>query len=62
MPRLQVFFWTIVALLIFILVVADNLQKGVTTLPDPGSGLVALMGISHGAYLGNKFSDDPNKA
>ncbi|MDV3244290.1 MAG: hypothetical protein LYZ66_03830 [Nitrososphaerales archaeon] len=61
-PKLQVFFWTLVTLLIYVLVVANNLQTGVAVLPDPGSGLVALMGISHGAYLGNKFSDDPKKA
>jgi hypothetical protein len=60
-PKLQVFFWTLVALLIYILVAAHNFQTGVASLPDPGSGLVALMGISHGAYLGNKFSDIPRE-
>jgi hypothetical protein len=58
-PKLQVLFWTLVAILIYVLVVAGNFQSGTATLPDPGSGLVVLMGISHGAYLGNKLSDDP---
>lgn len=61
LPKLQVFFWTIVAILIYVVIVWNNFSSGTAALPDPGSGLVALMGISHGAYLGNKFSDTPKE-
>ncbi|MDE1854056.1 MAG: hypothetical protein KGI38_09995 [Thaumarchaeota archaeon] len=61
-PKLQVLFWTAVAILIYVIVAANNFQSGSNSLPDPGSGLVILMGISHGAYLGNKLSDDPFEA
>jgi hypothetical protein len=62
LPKLQMFFWTIVAVLIYVVIIANYFQVGNASLPDPGTGLVALMGISHGAYLGNKFSDNPQES
>lgn len=61
LPKLQMFFWTIVAILIYLVIIGSNFSSGKAALPDPGTGLVALMGISHGAYLGNKFSDTPKE-
>ncbi len=55
LPRTQMFVWTIISLCVFFfklyqLLTADNLQF----LPDIPTGLVVLMGVSHGAYLGTK--------
>lgn len=61
LPKLQMFFWTIVAILIYLVIIGSNFSSGTPKLPDPGTGLVALMGISHGAYLGHKFSDAPKE-
>jgi len=57
--KLQMLTWTIVALIIYVIVVANNLANNKPELPDIGSGLLILMGISHSAYLGNKVADKP---
>lgn len=57
--KLQMFTWTIVTLVIYVIVAAGNLLNNQPELPDIGSGLLVLMGISHGAYLGNKITDKP---
>lgn len=57
--KLQMFTWTIVTLTIYVVVVASNLANNRPQLPDIGSGLLVLMGISHSAYLGNKIPDKP---
>jgi len=57
--KLQMFVWTLVAIAIFSSIVAWNLLNNTPGLPDVGQELVALMGVSHGAYLGNKVADKP---
>ena len=59
--KLQMFAWTIIALIIYVVIVASNLANNQPQLPDIGSGLLVLMGISHSAYLGNKIPDNPAK-
>lgn len=50
LPRTQMFIWTVISLGTF----AVLLIKSPTELPEIKSGLVTLMGISNGAYLGAK--------
>jgi len=57
--KLQMFAWTIVSLTIFIVIVALNIMNNKPELPDIGSGLLVLMGVSHSAYIGNKIADKP---
>jgi len=57
--KLQMFMWTIVTLTIYVIVVASYLANNRPELPDIGSGLLVLMGISHSAYIGNKVADKP---
>jgi len=57
--KLQMFMWTIVTLTIYMIVFASYLANNRPELPDIGSGLLVLMGISHSAYLGNKVADKP---
>jgi len=54
LPRTQMFAWTIVSLLAFIILLVKTFVDGKPSLPDIPIGLVALMGVSHGAYLGTK--------
>lgn len=58
-PKMQMMAWTIVTLLIFLYLVLSNIYNNNPVLPDVESGLVGLMGISHGAYNANKISDNP---
>jgi hypothetical protein len=51
--RLQMFIWTLVLGVIFIVTVATTLS-----MPDFGNELLALMGISSGTYLGFKFPEN----
>jgi len=60
--KFQMLLWTIVTLLIFAIVAANNLANNKPELPDIGSGLLVLMGISHSAYLGNKVADKPKQS
>jgi hypothetical protein len=55
--KMQAFTWNLVTILIFLIMVANNFATVNASLPDPGLGLVALMGISNGAYVGNKIPD-----
>lgn len=54
LPRTQMFAWTVVIILGFIFVVVKSFKAGQPELPDIPPSLAALMGISHGAYLGAK--------
>jgi hypothetical protein len=56
LPRTQMFIWTIVSLGVFTVMLIENYSGGnlKATLPYITSGLVALMGLSNGAYLGAK--------
>jgi hypothetical protein len=57
--KLQMFAWTLVSLIIYVAIVAVNLSTNNPVLPDIGSGLLVLMGISHASYIGNKIADSP---
>ncbi len=54
LPRTQMFIWTVISLLVFSAMLIKTITDGNPLLPDIPSGLVALMGLSHGAYLGTK--------
>ena len=62
LAKLQMLSWTIVSLAIFVYVVFQNMSSRTPTLPDVGPTLLTLMGISHGAYLVNKNSDNASNA
>lgn len=57
--KLQMTAWTLVSLMIYVVLVAINLSGNKPELPDVGSGLLTLMGISHGVYIGDKSRDKP---
>lgn len=57
--KLQMTAWTLVSLMIYVVVVAINFSSNKPELPDIGSGLLTLMGISHGVYVGDKLRDKP---
>jgi hypothetical protein len=54
LPRTQMFVWTMVSLAAFTVMLIKNYSSGNPILPDITPGLVALMGLSNGAYLGAK--------
>lgn len=61
MPRLQMFFFTIIVAIVYCvdiyrLVSEGNLSKSIS-LPAINEGMVTLMGISNAAYLGGKSID-----
>ncbi len=53
LPRTQMFIWTIISLSTFAIQLVGSFSE-TPELPDIKNGLVALMGISNGAYLGAK--------
>jgi hypothetical protein len=55
--KLQMFAWTLAVIAIFAIIVVGNVLSNKIELPDIGVDLLALMGISHGAYIGNKIAD-----
>jgi len=57
----QVMAWTLVALGIYVTLAASNIWHGIHELPDVGSGLLVLMGVSHGACVANKAADSPRR-
>jgi hypothetical protein len=52
LPRTQMFVWTLISLCVFFFLLCQSLAT--KKLPDIPSGLVVLMGVSQGAYLGSK--------
>ncbi len=54
LPRTQMFAWTIIIALGYVMVLVESFIEGKPTLPNVPMSLAALMGISHGAYLGAK--------
>lgn len=54
LPRTQMFAWTLVIALGFAVVLIENFYSDNPKLPDVPLSLAAMMGISHGAYLGAK--------
>ena len=59
LPRTQMFVWTIIILVGYLSVLVEHYQQGLPSLPNIPEGLIALMGISHGAYLGTKATEQP---
>jgi hypothetical protein len=57
LPRTQMFIWTIVILVTYIYIFLHHYYSGNPSLPDVDSGLLILMGVSNGAYLGVKATD-----
>jgi hypothetical protein len=57
--KLQHIAWTIVTVLVYIIAVGAALNSRATSLPDVGSGLPLLMGISASGYIANKITDPP---
>lgn len=53
LPRTQMFIWTIISLLAFVFLLIKSFYT-TPALPDIPEGLIVLMGLSHGAYLGSK--------
>ncbi len=60
LPRTQMFLWTIISLCVFFFLLYKSLALAANdpslppSLPDIPTGLIVLMGISQGAYLGTK--------
>jgi hypothetical protein len=54
LPRTQMFVWTVISLLAFSVMLYKTFKDGAPALPDIPLGLVVLMGLSHGTYLGVK--------
>ena len=54
LPRTQMFVWTIVSLCFFAIKLIQSFVAGPPGLPDIPTGLVVLMGVSHGAYIATK--------
>lgn len=57
LPRTQMFVWTIIIAVSFIVLSINEFRIGNPILPDVPTGVLALMGISHGAYLGSKAAE-----
>jgi hypothetical protein len=57
--KLQNLAWTVVAVFVYLIAVWAALNSGATSLPDVGSGLPVLMGISASGYVANKIGDAP---
>jgi hypothetical protein len=57
--KLQHLAWTVVAVFVYLIAVWTALNSRATSLPDVGSGLPVLMGISASGYIANKIGDSP---
>jgi hypothetical protein len=57
LPRIQMFIWTIIIVVGYVAVVIEHYRQGLPSLPNIPEGLIVLMGISHGAYLGTKAAE-----
>ena len=58
LAKLQMFLFTLVSIVFFLITVADNINSGIVSnlvLPDLDQSLLVLMGVSSGGYLGKKF-------
>jgi len=60
LPRLQMCFFTLVALLVYAVMLHEQLIKGDNAkgLPDLNEGLLAIIAISHGGYLVSKAAQN----
>lgn len=57
LTKVQMFFFTMVLAVAYLAMLAKLTQTGGGDLPDFSAGMVALLGISHAGYLGNKGVD-----
>jgi len=57
--KLQNLAWTVVGVFVYLIAVWAALNSRATSLPDVGSGLPVLMGISASGYIANKIGDSP---
>jgi hypothetical protein len=55
------FVWTLVILAVHIMIFMRGYTSGKPEIPDVSAGLLILMGVSNGAYLGMKKADQVNK-
>lgn len=55
--KVQMFFFTIAALVVYASDVFAQMETNETALPAVGSGMLAILSVSHAAYLGNKALD-----
>jgi competence protein ComEC len=53
--KTQMLVWTIVAAGIYLITLINSISNGILDLPDIDGALLVLMGISQGAYVGNKL-------
>jgi hypothetical protein len=61
LPRTQMFVWTVISLCVFFFLLYKSLVQNDPSLPDIPTGLIVLMGISQGAYLGTKAAEKEKK-
>ncbi len=59
LPRTQMFFWTLVTIVTYVVLFVRHfppapVSDGFPSMPDVPTGMLALMGVSQGAYLGAK--------
>ena len=57
LPRTQMFIWTLVILATHVIVFCNAYRNGTPSIPDVNTGLLILMGVSNGAYLGVKAAE-----
>lgn len=57
LPRVQMFVWTLIILVGYVAVVIEHYRQALPSLPNIPEGLIVLMGLSHGAYLGAKATE-----
>lgn len=68
--RVQMFYFTLIALLMYTYLLVDTFRQagstaegyGIDSLPPVSGGLIALLGISHTAYLAKKGIKEPGTA
>ena len=57
--KMQMFAWNILAMVLFILLVGQNISNAMYEFPDLGTLLTSLIAIGNGVYLANKTADPP---
>jgi hypothetical protein len=55
------FAWNILAMVLFILLVGQNISNAKYEFPDLGALLTYIIAIGNGVYLANKTADSPPK-
>lgn len=58
LPRTQMFIWTIVILITHVFIFWNGYYTATPEIPNVDTGLLILMGVSNGAYLGVKAADN----